>query len=231
MRWTPGRAAVQATAVAGSGMRNLCRDTCPGWATTDEPLASPSPARPASSAVASPGDWPQPESASGCIVRSPNRTPAMPGAQVAVASYGDVGSRRGRPDRHRHAVHGVRCPRIRTGCADHLTFVDAAAGPRVSDGSSTPRSSDASPDSTFLLARDHWYTETADPGTGSGTSRFCATTSTPTSSSTSPGRRGCSAGRPVTAEWPPSPGRTSSTWPSRCCRPRRCRRPRPSTTE
>ena len=91
------------------------------------------------------------------LVRSPARTPALPGAQVAAASYGD-------PTAARDALTGVDTvfmvsaaedPQRR---ADHLTFVDAIAAAGVRRVVYTSFFG-AGPDSTFLLARDHWYTE------------------------------------------------------------------------
>ncbi len=91
------------------------------------------------------------------LVRSPARTPALPGAQVAAASYGD-------PIAARHALTGVDTVFMVSGAedpqrrADHLTFVDAIAAAGVRRVVYTSFFG-AGPDSTFLLARDHWYTE------------------------------------------------------------------------
>jgi uncharacterized protein YbjT (DUF2867 family) len=91
------------------------------------------------------------------VVRSPNRTPALPGAQVAVASYGDGPAARA-------ALAGVDTLFMVSGAeqpnrlADHLTFVDAAVAAGVSRIVYTSFFQ-ANPQSTFLLARDHWHTE------------------------------------------------------------------------
>jgi len=91
------------------------------------------------------------------LVRSPGRTPALPGAQVAVASYGDAAAARDALTGVDTVfmVSGAEDPRRR---ADHLTFVDAAATAGVRRVVYTSFFG-AGPDSTFLLARDHWYTE------------------------------------------------------------------------
>jgi uncharacterized protein YbjT (DUF2867 family) len=91
------------------------------------------------------------------VVRSPNRTPALPGAQIAVASYDDASAARA-------ALSGIDTLFMVSGSeepnrlAAHLTFVDAAveAGVRRIVYTSFFH---ASPDSTFLLARDHFHTE------------------------------------------------------------------------
>jgi uncharacterized protein YbjT (DUF2867 family) len=91
------------------------------------------------------------------IVRSPHRTPPLPGAEIAVASYGDGPAAR-------TALAGVDTLFMVSGAeqpnrlADHLTFVDAAAAARVRRIVYTSFFH-ASPQSTFLLARDHWHTE------------------------------------------------------------------------
>jgi len=91
------------------------------------------------------------------VVRSPHRTPALPGAEVAQASYADAPAVRA-------ALAGIDTLFMVSGSeepnrlAAHLTFVDAAveAGVRRIVYTSFFH---ASPDSTFLLARDHWHTE------------------------------------------------------------------------
>lgn len=91
------------------------------------------------------------------VVRSPNRTPALAGAEVAAASYGDAAATRA-------ALTGVHTVFMVSGAedpnrrADHLTFVDAAAAAGVRRIVYTSFFG-ANPDSTFLLARDHWFTE------------------------------------------------------------------------
>ena len=91
------------------------------------------------------------------IVRSPERTPALPGADIAVASYADAGAARA-------ALAGVDTLFMVSGSedpnrlADHLTFVDAATAAGVHRIVYTSFFG-ANADSTFLLGRDHWHTE------------------------------------------------------------------------
>ena len=91
------------------------------------------------------------------VVRSPGRAPAIRGAEVAPASYGD-------PAAATTALSGIETlfmvsaaedPNRR---ADHLSFVDAAVAAGVRRVVYTSFYG-AGPESTFLLARDHWYTE------------------------------------------------------------------------
>ena len=88
----------------------------------------------------------------------------MPGAEVAQASYADAAAARA-------ALAGIDTLFMVSGAEDpnrlaaHLTFVDAAAAAGVRRIVYTSFFG-AGPDSTFLLARDHWYTETADPRLG-----------------------------------------------------------------
>lgn len=98
------------------------------------------------------------------IVRSPDRTPALPGAEFAQASYGDT-------DRALRALRGIDTVFMVSGAedpnrlADHLTFVDAAAAAGVRRIVYTSFV-DAGPAATFLLARDHWHTEQHIRSTG-----------------------------------------------------------------
>lgn len=91
------------------------------------------------------------------IVRSAARAPELPGAEVAVASYGD------HPDSEA-ALAGIQTLFMVSAAehpdrrAQHLDFVDAAAAAGVQRIVYTSFFG-ASPESTFLLARDHWYTE------------------------------------------------------------------------
>jgi uncharacterized protein YbjT (DUF2867 family) len=91
------------------------------------------------------------------IVRSPNRTPALPGAQIAVASYDDANAARA-------ALAGIDTLFMVSGSeepnrlAAHLTFVDAAAEVGVRRIVYTSFFG-ASATCTFLLGRDHWHTE------------------------------------------------------------------------
>jgi NAD(P)H dehydrogenase (quinone) len=91
------------------------------------------------------------------IVRSAARAPELPGAEVAVAAYGD------------HADSAAALAGIQTlfmvsaaehpdRRAQHLDFVDAAAAAGVQRIVYTSFFG-ASPESTFLLGRDHWFTE------------------------------------------------------------------------
>jgi uncharacterized protein YbjT (DUF2867 family) len=91
------------------------------------------------------------------IVRSPNRTPSIPDAEVAVASYGESAA-------SEEALTGITTLFMVSGVEepnrlhDHLTFIDAAGSAGVRRIVYTSFFG-ASPTSTFLLARDHWYTE------------------------------------------------------------------------
>lgn len=91
------------------------------------------------------------------VVRSPGRTPALAGAEVAAASYGDAAATRA-------ALAGIHTVFMVSGAedpnrrSDHLTFVDAAAAAGVRRIVYTSFFG-ANPESTFLLARDHWFTE------------------------------------------------------------------------
>jgi len=91
------------------------------------------------------------------IVRSPNRTPTLPGAEIAVASYDDAPAARA-------ALAGIDTLFMVSAAEEpnrlvtHLTFVDAAAAAGVRRIVYTSFF-DANPESTFLLARDHWHTE------------------------------------------------------------------------
>ena len=91
------------------------------------------------------------------VVRSPGRAPAIRGAEVASASYGDSAAATA-------ALAGIDTlfmvsaaedPNRR---ADHLSFVDAAVAAGVRRVVYTSFYG-AGPESTFLLARDHWHTE------------------------------------------------------------------------
>ncbi|HEY4992642.1 MAG TPA: NAD(P)H-binding protein [Nakamurella sp.] len=162
------------------------------------------------------------------IVRSPDRTPALPGAEFAQASYGDT-------DRALRALRGIDTVFMVSGAedperlADHLAFVDAAAAAGVRRIVYTSFV-DAGPASTFLLARDHWHTEQHIRSTGMAFTflrdNLYADLLTEFAG---PDRvlRGPAAGSPR------SPVPTSSTWRwSHCGPPPRWPRPRigPSTT-
>lgn len=91
------------------------------------------------------------------VVRSPGRTPALPGAEISQASYADGTAAVA-------ALTGIDTVFMVSGAespdrlADHRTFIDAAAraGVRRIVYTSFFR---AGPTSTFLLGRDHWHTE------------------------------------------------------------------------
>ncbi|HEX6871696.1 MAG TPA: SDR family oxidoreductase [Micromonosporaceae bacterium] len=91
------------------------------------------------------------------LVRDPARAPALPGAAVARASFGDRDS----------AVAGLAGAEVvlmvsAAESADrldqHRTFVDAAARAGVRHLVYTSFVA-AAPESTFTLGRDHWHTE------------------------------------------------------------------------
>ena len=91
------------------------------------------------------------------LVRDPGRAPRLPGAEVAVAEYGD-------PDAVRRALAGAGTVLMVSGSEStdrvdrHRSFVDAAAA--AGTGHLVYVSFlNAAPDATFTLARDHWATE------------------------------------------------------------------------
>jgi NAD(P)H dehydrogenase (quinone) len=91
------------------------------------------------------------------VVRDADRAPAIDGAEVAQASYGDA-------DAVRRALEGVETVFMVSGAeqpdrvAQHRTFIDAAAAAGVTRLVYTSFFG-AAPDATFTLARDHWATE------------------------------------------------------------------------
>jgi uncharacterized protein YbjT (DUF2867 family) len=91
------------------------------------------------------------------LVRDPGRAPRLPGAEVAVAEYGDAAALR-------TALAGagtvlmVSASETPDRVDRHRTFADAAAAAGV--GHLVYVSFlNAAPDATFTLARDHWATE------------------------------------------------------------------------
>ena len=98
------------------------------------------------------------------VVRSPSRAPAIPGAQIAEASYQDAQGSAA-------ALAGIDTVFMVSGTedpgrlADHLTFVDAAVAAGVRRIVYTSFFA-ASPTATFLHARDHWHTEQHIRSTG-----------------------------------------------------------------
>jgi NAD(P)H dehydrogenase (quinone) len=91
------------------------------------------------------------------IVRDAGRAPALPRAEVSVASYGDR-------EPLARALDGVETllfvsgGESRTRLAQHFTLVDTAAACGVRHVVYTSFFG-ASPDATFTLVRDHWATE------------------------------------------------------------------------
>jgi NAD(P)H dehydrogenase (quinone) len=91
------------------------------------------------------------------VVRDAARAPNLPGAQVAVASYGDGPAAQA-------ALEGVTTLFMVSGSedpdrvADHLTFLDAAVAAGVGHVVYVSFFG-AAPDAAFTLARDHWKTE------------------------------------------------------------------------
>jgi NAD(P)H dehydrogenase (quinone) len=91
------------------------------------------------------------------VVRSPDRAPSLPGAQVVQAEYRDR-------DAAVRALEGLDVVLMVSGSEsedrveEHKTFVDAAAEAGVRHLVYTSFFG-ASPDATFLLVRDHYATE------------------------------------------------------------------------
>ena len=114
------------------------------------------------------------------VVRSPERAPTLPGATVAQASYADA-------DAVRRALEGLELVLMVSAAesadrrAEHLSFVDAAAAAGVRHLVYISFYG-ATPDATFLLARDHAATEQHVERLRDDVDASCATTSTPTSS-------------------------------------------------
>lgn len=93
------------------------------------------------------------------IVRDASRAPELPGAEVAVASFGDA-------EASRAALEGVDLLLMVSGAeavdrlAQHRSFVSAAATAGVRHVVYTSFVG-AAADATFTLGRDHWATEEA----------------------------------------------------------------------
>jgi NAD(P)H dehydrogenase (quinone) len=93
------------------------------------------------------------------IVRDASRAPELPGAEVAVASFGDA-------EASRAALEGVDLLLMVSGAeaqdrlAQHRSFVGAAATAGVRHVVYTSFAG-AAADATFTLGRDHWATEEA----------------------------------------------------------------------
>jgi NAD(P)H dehydrogenase (quinone) len=98
------------------------------------------------------------------LVRDPGRAPDLPGAEVAVAEYGDR-------DAVRRALDGadvvlmVSASESPDRVARHLSFADAAADAGIGHLVYTSFAG-AAPDATFTLARDHAATEEHLRGAG-----------------------------------------------------------------
>lgn len=91
------------------------------------------------------------------VVRSPGRTPLLPGAEIAQAAYANLAASVA-------ALTGIETVFMVSGAesqdrlAEHRNFVDAAARAGVRRIVYTSFLG-AGANSTFLLARDHWFTE------------------------------------------------------------------------
>jgi len=98
------------------------------------------------------------------VVRDPSRAPELPGARLAKASYDDSAA-------VQSALAGVQTVFMVSGAEapnrvdQHRSFVDAAVAAGVEHLVYTSFDG-ASPDSTFLLGRDHWATEEHIRGSG-----------------------------------------------------------------
>ena len=112
------------------------------------------------------------------VVRSPDGHRALPGARGRAGLLrrpGRAPTPRWPGSTRVFMVSGAEDPNR---LADHLTFVDAAVAAGVRRIVYTSFFG-AAPDSTFLLARDHWHTEERIRDSA-WRSPSCATTSTPT---------------------------------------------------
>jgi NAD(P)H dehydrogenase (quinone) len=91
------------------------------------------------------------------VVRDPSRAPALPGAEVAQATYADG-------EAMRRALAGVPTLFLVSGSEaadrvrEHVTAVDAAVAAGV-ERIVYVSFLGAAPDATFTFARDHWHTE------------------------------------------------------------------------
>ncbi len=98
------------------------------------------------------------------LARDPARAPDLPGADVAVASYGDT-------DQARRALDGVTtlfmvsAAEAADRLEQHFGFIAAAVAAGVRHVVYTSFDG-AAPDCTFTLGRDHWATEQRLRGTG-----------------------------------------------------------------
>jgi NAD(P)H dehydrogenase (quinone) len=91
------------------------------------------------------------------VVRDPSKAPALPGAHIVTADYGDSAAVRTALT-GAHTVFMVSAAETPDRVHQHLTFIDAAVDAGV--GRIVYVSFfGASPTATFTLARDHWATE------------------------------------------------------------------------
>jgi NAD(P)H dehydrogenase (quinone) len=91
------------------------------------------------------------------VVRDPSKAPALPGAHIVTADYGDSAAVRTALT-GAHTVFMVSAAETPDRVQQHLTFIDAAVDAGV--GRIVYVSFfGASPTATFTLARDHWATE------------------------------------------------------------------------
>ncbi len=93
------------------------------------------------------------------VVRDPSRAPALDGAEVAVASYADGSAMRDALTGAR-LLYLVSAGEAADRLGQHRTAVEAAAAAGVERVVYTSFLR-AAPDATFLLARDHFWTERA----------------------------------------------------------------------
>jgi NAD(P)H dehydrogenase (quinone) len=91
------------------------------------------------------------------VVRDPAKAPALPGAHIATADYGDGPAVRTALT-GAHTVFMVSAAETADRVQQHLTFIDAAVDAGVQRIVYVSFFG-ASPEATFTLARDHWATE------------------------------------------------------------------------
>jgi NAD(P)H dehydrogenase (quinone) len=91
------------------------------------------------------------------VVRDPAKAPALPGAHIATADYGDGPAVRTALT-GAHTVFMVSAAETADRVQQHLTFIDAAV-PAGVQRIVYVSFFGASPEATFTLARDHWATE------------------------------------------------------------------------
>jgi NAD(P)H dehydrogenase (quinone) len=99
------------------------------------------------------------------VVRDPSRAPALPGAEVRVASGYGAGEEMRAALAGAHTLFLVPAAEAADRVAQHLTAVDAAAAAGVQRIVYLSFLG-AAPDATFSLARHHWATEERVRATG-----------------------------------------------------------------